>query len=308
MPDNLLPENDESLSLNLSGMENLEKKDAPLGFTEPKAIVIPVEQKQERMILNQNPDRQSIKQKINLTKPPKPQREKRVEPIIAEVKNEINVPPALEIPEISAKISVEESKSKLEMPELFPEKKIVPIDLDDFPSIIMREEDLDLRLELPKKEVKKKENKVVDKVGKEVIAWLILHTENQEPTYFDLFEGVNVIGRGEPQRPADVEIHNDQYVSRFHAYLKIFQTPQKIFLYALYDGAFMPPKPSLNGVYVNGNKDRLRANDAHYLRDGDTVQIGLTKMVFKSQEMTGNIEDACTQVLQTEYTQTVIIR
>lgn len=350
MPDNLIPENDDSLSLNLNLRETdkVEKKESPT-VSEPKPIVIPVEKKQERMILNQNPDRQSIKHKINLSKPPKPKKEKlEIPPILAEVKKveptpapEIEKNPILEMPDIQldnktvkdidailelnptpknetknptiekeSLLDVSEIKSLFDAPvtEIIPESKPKPLDLNDFPSIIMKEEDLDLRLELPKKEVKKKENKVEDKVGKNVVAWLILHTENQEPIYFDLFEGVNVIGRGEPKRPADVEIHNDQYVSRFHAYIRIFQTPQKLFLYAIYDGLLTPPKPSLNGVYVNGNKERLKMNDAHYLKDGDTVQIGLTKLVFKSREMMGNVEEAFTQVLETEYTQTVIIK
>jgi hypothetical protein len=318
MPNNLTPENDDSLSLNVSAINQNEKKEADKLSVEPKPIIIAVEKKQERMILNQNPDRQSIKHKINVTKPPKPKKEKLEIPPIAEIKTE--KPSALEMPEITAKTPVIEEKTTLNIPEIslipespklesVPENKPQPLfDLNDFPSIVMKEEDLEIRLELPKKEVKKKENKVEDKVGKFVVAWLILHTENQEPIYFDLFEGLNVIGRGEPKRPADIEIQNDQYVSRFHAHLKIHQTPQKLFIYALYDGVAQPPKPSLNGVYVNGNKERLRINDAHYLKDGDTLQIGLTKLVFKSREMTGNIEDAFTQVVETEYTQTVIIK
>jgi pSer/pThr/pTyr-binding forkhead associated (FHA) protein len=354
MPNNLTPENDDSLSLNVSAINQNEKKEADKLSVEPKPIIIAVEKKQERMILNQNPDRQSIKHKINLTKPPKAKKEKLEIPPITEIKTEkpsalempeittktpvieekttLNIPeitaktPVIEekttlnIPEITAKTPVIEEKTTLNIPEIplitespkleiVPENKPQPLfDLNDFPSIVMKEEDLEIRLELPKKEVKKKENKVEDKAGKFAVAWLILHTENQEPIYFDLFEGLNVIGRGEPKRPADIEIQNDQYVSRFHAHLKINQTAQKIFIYALYDGVAQPPKPSLNGVYVNGNKERLRMNDAHYLKDGDTLQIGLTKLVFKSREMTGNIEEAFTQVVETEYTQTVIIK
>jgi len=317
MPDNLTPENDDSLSLNVNGINTNDKKN-PLKVNEPKPIIIPVEKKQERMILNQNPDRQSIKHKINLTKPPKPKKEKLEIPPVIETKMEN--PPILEVPELTVQTPIVEEKITLEMPEIsavsqtpksekpIEKKPQPPLDLNDFPSIIMKEEDLDIRLELPKKEVKKKENKVEDKTGKIAVAWLILHTENQEPIYFDLFEGLNIIGRGEPKRPADVEIQNDQHVSRFHAHIKISQTPQKLFLYAIYDGLAHPLKPSLNGVYVNGNKERLKMNDAYYLKDGDTIQIGLTKLVFKSREMTGNIEEAFTQVVETEYTQTITIK
>ena len=152
------------------------------------------------------------------------------------------------------------------------------------------------------------ENKNPEKQGKPVVGWLILHTENTEPVYYELFDGDNVIGRADNINPVDVELKNDLHASRGHAVLRVFSVPPDIYVYELRDdGSKRADKsPSLNGTYLNGNAARLTPSDRMYLQEDNTIQIGLTKLVFKAKR-NSNIkpEDAAGEVFTKGYTQTV---
>ncbi|MBX7242034.1 MAG: FHA domain-containing protein [Bacteroidia bacterium] len=147
-----------------------------------------------------------------------------------------------------------------------------------------------------------------DKKGKPVTGWLIRHTENTEPVYYELFDGENIIGRADNVHPVDVEITGDNFVSRGHAVLRVFSVPPDIFIYEIRDdGSKRADKsPSLNGTYVNGNRTRVPASETYYLHDGDTIQIGVTKLVLKAKRNPmAKPEEAAGEVLTKGYTQTV---
>ena len=132
-----------------------------------------------------------------------------------------------------------------------------------------------------------------------VLAWLIRHTKNQSTKPFSLKEGLNYIGRNMQAGPSIV-IDNDPYVSRAHAIVEVERAnPVRV---SVYDTALVG-KPSKNGVYVNARPDRI--TQRIYLNDGDTIQVGTTKMILKVGD--SNINNIVKQVDESEYMKTVVI-
>lgn len=154
-----------------------------------------------------------------------------------------------------------------------------------------------------------KKNKNPEKDGKIVAGWLVVHTEKKLPVTYELFEGDNIIGRPDGPHQVDVRIEDDEYVSRVHAHIRI----KKDFLYRfsyelLDDGSLRRGNSSTNGTYINGNEERLPKNKMVHLRDGDTIQVGTTKLVFKNTDSTDDLHDAANSVLSSDFTNTVAIR
>ncbi|MCB0644916.1 MAG: FHA domain-containing protein, partial [Phaeodactylibacter sp.] len=147
-----------------------------------------------------------------------------------------------------------------------------------------------------------------EKSGQIVAGWLIVHTEDKEPVSYDLFFGDNFFGTEAEGYKVDIPIEGDKYVSRSHANIRISKDFLHRFHYELLDdGSRRPQGPSLNGTYVNGNQDRLPQDARVFLQDGDTIQVGETKLVFKSTMEAHSVEEAATSVLNTDYTATVIL-
>ena len=135
-----------------------------------------------------------------------------------------------------------------------------------------------------------------------------MHTEGKEPISYDLYLGDNFFGTASEGYSVDIPIQDDKYVSRSHANIRVTKDFFNRFQYELYDdGSRRPQGPSLNGTYVNGNKDRLPKDAVVFLVDGDTIQIGETKLVFKPINSANNVEEAATSVINTDYTATVIL-
>lgn len=135
------------------------------------------------------------------------------------------------------------------------------------------------------------------KKGKEIIGWLVLHTENVKPITYELYEGDNILGRPTNDNSVDVPIANDRYVSRKHCCIQVVGSHSQ-WQYLLFD------KGSTNGTYLNTEK--LKSQDQMYLVEGDTVQAGRTKFVFKSAQKSKDVDDAAKTVLDTDYEKTVL--
>lgn len=136
---------------------------------------------------------------------------------------------------------------------------------------------------------------------KALAGWLIVHTENRKTETFALYEGVNFIGRKKKEDGSySIVLPNDPFVSRTHAFIKAKQAAGE-WQFALYDGD--GSKPSVNGVFLNGNEARIRQQCA--LSENDTIQIGATKLVLKTKKDGNSISGEIEEVLKTDFIRTV---
>ncbi len=135
------------------------------------------------------------------------------------------------------------------------------------------------------------------------VGWLIVHTEEQEHQTFTLKIGKNIIGRSTPNHSPDIAI-NDVYVSRRHAAIIIRQN-NNLYEYFIADNPEVNDgKESKNGTYVNGSVERLKQQPQRII-DGDTIQIGITKLVLKTADIIVDVEEAVKLVKRQEYQTTV---
>ena len=137
-----------------------------------------------------------------------------------------------------------------------------------------------------------------------IVGWLIVHTENKKAETFDLYEGINYIGRKKKYDKATcILIEDDPFVSRTHAFIKCKEADGKL-QFVLYDGD--GNKPSANGVFLNGNDSRIRLHSS--LKDNDTIQIGTTKLVFKVKKHHAGIAEELEEVMRTGFIRTIHIQ
>jgi len=138
-----------------------------------------------------------------------------------------------------------------------------------------------------------------------VSGWLIIHTEGKEKASFELKEGKNFIGRHTSSNTLDIALH-DIFVSRLHAALVVRVTDKYVYEYLLADNAEVLGKPSLNGTFVNENEIRI-GNEIVKLKDGDTFQVGVTKLVLKTTDVAVDVENAVKLVETMDYKKTIEI-
>lgn len=107
-------------------------------------------------------------------------------------------------------------------------------------------------------------------------ALLVLHTEGRALQSFPLLPGINILGRSQGTSGNTILI-DDDYMSRAHAVVEITSIKEKAAL--LYDIGELPGcKPSTNGVFLNGNEQRLSGKVT--LNPNDTLQVGYAKLVL----------------------------
>ena len=135
------------------------------------------------------------------------------------------------------------------------------------------------------------------------IGFLIVHDENTKSQTFTLKTGRNCIGRKDADKPCDIMIETqDAYMSRNHCIIEGKMDRSGNIHLILYDPG------SLNGTYLNENPKRLGKEDKVYLEDGDTIQIGKTKVMIKLIKSAKNSEEARKNVMNLPYSKTVIIQ
>jgi len=139
---------------------------------------------------------------------------------------------------------------------------------------------------------------------KQVVAWLIVHTEDKKAETFPVYEGINYIGRKKKEDGANsIVLAGDPFVSRTHAFIKTKRINDDLQA-ALYDGD--GSKPSANGVFLNGKETRI--NQHCSLAENDTMQIGTTKLVFKIKKEDKTISGELEGDLRTGFIRTVDIK
>jgi pSer/pThr/pTyr-binding forkhead associated (FHA) protein len=136
----------------------------------------------------------------------------------------------------------------------------------------------------------------------EPLAFLVVHTEDKPTVSFPLFEGDNAVGRNLVPEKNTILLSGDIAVSRFHCTVIIKNNYGEMSAAIADDGRFNNGKPSLNGAYYNGNPNRITIQK---LNNKDTVQIGMTKLVFKWNTASKNtIEE---EVASSEFMGTIVI-
>lgn len=136
------------------------------------------------------------------------------------------------------------------------------------------------------------------------VAWLIRHTEEQSARPFPLYEGKNHVGRESVQNMHNILLEDDPYISRFHAIVEVKTSALSSISISIYDAGNITGKASKNGIFVNGNDQRIAAELA--LRENDTIQVGVTKMVLRFNREKP-VKHVVEEVSKTEYIKTVVI-
>ena len=139
-----------------------------------------------------------------------------------------------------------------------------------------------------------------------IAGWLIVHTEGQGETTYQLNEGKNLIGRKTAKNRPHIAI-DDKYVSRHHAVIYVRQNEKYEYEYLIADNAKALGKPSTNGTFINGNENRITYKSIK-LSDNDTIQVGLTKLVLKTAQVAIDVENAIKLVGKNDYKKTVKIK
>lgn len=135
------------------------------------------------------------------------------------------------------------------------------------------------------------------------VGWLVVHDENTNEQTYPLKLGKNVVGRESESKPCDIMIDTDDMrMSRNHSVIEVGIKPNGQYEYLIYDCG------STNGTYINGDASKkLTQYDMVFLRDGDTIQMGRTKMVLKTTKVVANAAQASQVVKKQGYTQTVAL-
>jgi hypothetical protein len=131
--------------------------------------------------------------------------------------------------------------------------------------------------------------------------WIFVHDENTPKQSFDLKTGKNIIGR-KSSVSVDIPIDTtDDYMSRRHCIIEVVKKLEGNYDFLLSD------YKALNGTFINGiAKKRLKTEDIILLNDGDTVQLGMTKMVFRVNKNVTR-DHAQAEVNNSSYARTVIV-
>lgn len=135
-----------------------------------------------------------------------------------------------------------------------------------------------------------------------VPGWIFVHDENTPMQSFDLKKGKNIIGRRSSVH-ADIAIETkDEYMSRRHCMVEVTVNPSGTYDFLLSD------LKALNGTFLNGTaRKRLKPEDMVMLNDGDTIQIGMTKVVIRIRNKAMAKDTAEQEVKNSAYAPTVLV-
>jgi hypothetical protein len=137
-------------------------------------------------------------------------------------------------------------------------------------------------------------------------AWLVRHTENLPIKTYDLKIGKNIIGRKalDPSYAIPniaITKDEDQWISRgIHCSLEVQINNDEI-------SVILSDNSSTNGTFINEKEYRLNPGDEEYIEDGETIQVGRTKFVLKTDQNVKSSQEASTVVQNSRYSQTIIM-
>lgn len=134
--------------------------------------------------------------------------------------------------------------------------------------------------------------------------WLFVHDENTPMQSFDLRIGENIIGRKSSENNgANIAIETkDGYMSRVHCVINVIKTKAGEFQFQLSD------HKAVNGTILNGViQKKLAPQEILALKDGDTIQLGATKVVLRYYKHNYNRARVQAEVEDLSYAPTVIV-
>jgi hypothetical protein len=150
-------------------------------------------------------------------------------------------------------------------------------------------------------------------VSGSIPAWIMVHDENTRPQTFELKTGKNLIGRKASVAvdKSSVAVDNiigieteDIYMSRGHCIIEVLlnkRTGEYNFL--------VNDFKSTNGTIINAKvQKKLGEQDIFYLNDGDTIQLGMTKVVLRKNHALTNRSMAESETFNSPHMHTVVLR
>ncbi|KXH82975.1 hypothetical protein AU378_11095 [Chryseobacterium kwangjuense] len=170
-----------------------------------------------------------------------------------------------------------------------------------------QKKEIEERANQPKENTDSPKNEI--KFERKPVGWLVVHDEKTHSQTYDLYEGLQVVGKKSQTLQCDIMIEiEDPYLSRNHFTIEARKSGNRVH-YLLKD------KQSANGTFVetkvmNGftkQLRRLRDGEEIYIEDGAIIQAGDTKIIFKSQDSVNNKAKASELVKQQEIPKTVIL-
>jgi hypothetical protein len=149
---------------------------------------------------------------------------------------------------------------------------------------------------------KKNEEEIGATINAAPAGWLIRHTENMFAANFAIHAGLNFIGRKQhPSLRPFIVMEDDAFISRLQCV--VYAEDSNSLFYISDPSAFNNGKTSSNGTFLNGSNQPITARQP--LEDGDTIQVGVTKFVFRIAHAA--IDQLAAAVAQNPYTQTVVL-
>lgn len=148
---------------------------------------------------------------------------------------------------------------------------------------------------------------VVNKAKFLPVAWLIVHDEQAPVQTFEIMPGKYIVGRKSDSRPCDIMIDTkDMTMSRNHFTIEAIEKDGFL-------SCWLSDKNSSNHTFINSTslkdaKAELKNTDEFFLGDGDLIQAGQTKIVFKRKSGdTVNAKAATQVIIKSEYAKTVLL-
>lgn len=149
----------------------------------------------------------------------------------------------------------------------------------------------------------------------ESVGWIVVHDEQTNTQTYALKVGINVIGR-KGSKPADILIQTqDLYMSQRHCVIEVIPITSGFYSYKIYDVGKIDGKSSKNGTYINAFAQRLKTQlpnnqpffEEVYLKDGDLIQLGRTKIRLKTPQTVRSSEQAQQTILQDSFGKTILL-
>ena len=134
------------------------------------------------------------------------------------------------------------------------------------------------------------------------VGWLVVHDENTSQQTLSLKAGKQVVGRISEirEKQADLMIEtDDDYMSRQHFMINVESAASGGYDY------YLSIYKNLNNTLVNAKI--LNKGDECILRDGDVIQAGITKIVFKTSQKVKSRKEATQIVTSQPRAKTVVV-